>query len=204
MRILGARVQRDRVRLGTKQMTLCRALTLMIAVVFGTPGPSLAQSMLIEDFTMQPETRWRFFADTVMGGISTGQMTFVTEDGRSHALMTGRVSTENNGGFIQIRLDLQAAPPKDAVGVRLVVRGNDTRYFVHLRTSGTVLPWQYYQASFDVSRNWVEVKLPFESFKASGRLLRSTPDPQSLESVGIVAFGRDHEAEIAVREVGFY
>ena len=204
MRILGARVQRDRVRLGDKQMTLCRVLTLMIAVVLGTPGPSLAQSMLIEDFTMQPETRWRFFADTVMGGISTGQMTFVTEEGRNHALMTGRVSTENNGGFIQIRLDLQTAPPKDAVGVRLVVRGNDTRYFVHLRTSGTLLPWQYYQAGFDVSRDWSEVKLPFASFKASGRLLRSIPDPQSLESIGIVAFGRNHDAEIAVREVGFY
>lgn len=204
MRILGARVQRDRVRLGDKQMTLCRVLTLMIAVVLGTPGPSLAQSMLIEDFTMQPETRWRFFADTVMGGVSTGQMTFVTEEGRNHALMTGRVSTENNGGFIQIRLDLQTAPPKDAVGVRLVVRGNDTRYFVHLRTSGTLLPWQYYQAGFDVSRDWSEVKLPFASFKASGRLLRSIPDPQSLESIGIVAFGRNHDAEIAVREVGFY
>lgn len=204
MRILGARVQRDRVGLWDKQMTLCRVLTLMIAVVLGTPGPSLAQSMLIEDFTMQPETRWRFFADTVMGGISTGQMTFVTEEGRNHALMTGRVSTENNGGFIQIRLDLQTAPPKDAVGVRLVVRGNDTRYFVHLRTSGTLLPWQYYQAGFDVSRDWSEVKLPFASFKASGRLLRSIPDPQSLESIGIVAFGRNHDAEIAVREVGFY
>jgi hypothetical protein len=183
---------------------LYRALAVMAAIMFGAAHPAASQSMLIEDFAMQPETRWRFFADTVMGGVSTGQMTFVTEDGRSHALMTGRVSTENNGGFIQIRLDLQAVPPKDAIGVRLLVRGNDARYFVHLRTFGTLLPWQYYQASFDVSRDWAEVKLPFKSFKASGRLLRSSPDPQSLESIGIVAFGRDHEAEIAVREVSFY
>jgi hypothetical protein len=35
-------------------------------------------------------------------------------------------------------------------------------------------------------------------------MLRATPNPQSLESVGIVAFGRDHEAKIEVREVGFY
>ena len=185
-------------------MKLYRALAIMAAVVFGAAHPASAQTMLIEDFTMQPETRWRFFADSVMGGVSTGQLDFATEDGHRHAVMTGRVSTENNGGFIQIRMELDAPPPKDAVGLRLVVRGNDTRYFVHLRTSGTLLPWQYYQAGFDVTREWAEVRLPFASFAASGRMLRANPNPQSLESVGIVAFGRDHEAKIEVREVGFY
>jgi hypothetical protein len=27
-----------------------------------------------------------------------------------------------------------------------MVRGNNQRYFVHLPTGGTPLPWQYYQA----------------------------------------------------------
>lgn len=159
---------------------------------------------MIEDFKVQPETRWRFFADTVMGGVSTGQVLFVQEGGRTQARMTGRVSTENNGGFIQMQMDLADPPPEGTVGVRLIVRGNDQRYFVHLRTRGTVLPWQYYQAGFDVSRDWVEVRLPFDAFAASGALLRDVPRPGSLTSVGIVAYGRDHEAEIDVREVGFY
>ena len=153
---------------------------------------------------MQPETRWRFFTDGVMGGVSTGQVAFVQEDGQSHARMTGRVSTANRGGFIQMRLDLASQPPAGTAGVRLVARGKDQRYFVHLRTTGTVLPWQHYQAGFDVTRAWSEVRLPFEAFHASGALLRTVPRPGSLNSLAVVAYGRDHDAEIELREVGFY
>jgi hypothetical protein len=180
------------------------ATLAVMAVLVSTAPAATAENILIEDFENQPETRWRFVADTVMGGVSSGQVEFIREDGDIHAHMTGSVSTENNGGFIQIRMDLQAPPPKGTVGLRLVVRGNDQRYFAHLRTSGTVLPWQYYQAGFEVTPEWSEVRLPFEAFKASGRLLRTVPKAQSLKSVGIVAFGRNHEAVIDVREVGFY
>ena len=83
---------------------------------------------------MQPETRWRFFTDQVMGGVSTGGIGFVRDDGSSCARITGRVSTANPGGFIQMRLDLDNPPPEGTTGVRLVPRGNSQRYFVHLRT----------------------------------------------------------------------
>lgn len=139
-----------------------------------------------------------------MGGVSTGSVSFLSEDKAIHARMTGRVSTANNGGFIQMRIELPTAAPEGSEGVRLIVRGNEQRYFVYLRTNGTVLPWQYYQAGFDVSRDWVEVRLPFSAFEASGRILRSIPRAQGLKSRGIVAFGRDHDAEIEVLEVGFY
>ena len=75
---------------------------------------------------------------------------------------------------------------------------------MHLRSGGTVLPWQYYQAGFDAARGWTEIRLPFTAFKASGRLLRRVPRAQGLTSLGVVAYGRDHEARIDVREVGFY
>ena len=38
----------------------------------------------------------------------------------------------------------------------------------------------------------------------SGALLRATPRPDRLRSIAIVAFGRDHEAEVDVREIGYY
>jgi hypothetical protein len=128
----------------------------------------------------------------------------VKEDGQSHARVTGRVSTANRGGFIQMRMDLAAPPPEGTSGVRLIVRGNDQRYFIHLRTTGTVLPWQYYQAGFDAPNAWTEVRLPFGAFAASGALLRAELRPGTLTSLGVVAYGRDHDAEIEVREVGFY
>ena len=36
-------------------------------------------------------------------GVSEGKLVFANEEGESFAHMTGRVSTENNGGFIQFR-----------------------------------------------------------------------------------------------------
>jgi hypothetical protein len=139
-----------------------------------------------------------------MGGVSTGRVTQMTERGESFLRMTGTVSTANRGGFIQMRTDLSAPPPEGTTGVRLVVRGNGQRYFVHLRTNGTVLPWQYYQAGFDVTGDWAEVRLPLSAFRASGALLRTEPRAGSLTSLAVVAYGRDHEALIDVREAGFY
>ncbi|WP_316651707.1 CIA30 family protein [Ovoidimarina sediminis] len=164
----------------------------------------MAEAIMIENFELQPETRWRFFTDGVMGGVSTGEVAFLKEGDQTYARMTGAVSTENNGGFIQMRMDLPDGAPEDATGVRLIVRGNDQTYFVHLRTGGTMLPWQYYQAGFEVRGDWGEVRLPFDSFRASGRLLRTVPHADSVRSIAIVAYGRDHEARIDIREVGFY
>ena len=171
--------------------------------------PALAEGLapaptLIEDFTMQPETRWQFFTDQVMGGVSSGGVAFEQENGIAFARMTGRVSTANRGGFIQMRLYLVSPPPEGTTGVRLIVRGNGQRYFVHLRTGSTLLPWQYYQAGFAVSESWTEVRLPLDAFSASGGLLRTVPKAAGLTSVGVVAFGRNHDARIDVREVGFY
>lgn len=153
---------------------------------------------------MQPETGWRFFTDQVMSGVSTGGITFAQEDGRAFVRMTGRVSTANRGVFIQMRLELGAAPPEGTTGVRLIVRGNSQRYFVHLRSGGTLLPWQYDQAGFDATESWREVRLPLAAFSASGGLLRGVPRTGSLTSLAVVAYGRDHDARIDVREVGFY
>jgi hypothetical protein len=182
------------------------ALAGVLVLLAPLPGsaPAMADETVIEDFTMQPETRWRFLSDTVMGGVSTGRIVFGQEDGQPFARLTGSVSTANRGGFIQMRLDLASPPPEGAHGVRLVVRGNDQRYFVHLRTSGMVLPWQYHQAGFEVTGRWAEVRLPWDAFAASGPLLRRLTGPDGLTSVAVVAYGRDHEARIDVREIVFY
>jgi hypothetical protein len=179
-------------------------LTVAGLVSQASVPPAVAGATTIEEFAMQPESRWRFFTDTVMGGVSTGRVIFTEEDGRAHARMTGRVSTANRGGFIQMRMDLDAPPQEGTAGARLVVRGNGERYFVHLRTGSTILPWQYYQAGFDTTRRWTEVRLPFGDFRASGALLRAEPRAQDLTSLAVVAYGRDHDADIEVREVGFY
>jgi len=166
------------------------------------PGKLVGET-LIEYFTIPSDARWRFFSDEVMGGVSTAQMATLEGNGQSFARLTGRVGTANNGGFIQMRLDLPAAPPEGTTGVRLVVRGNDQRYFVHLRTRGALLPWKYYQAPFDVTGDWSEERIPLDGFIASGKLLQRVPRAGSFCSIAIVAFGRSHEARMDVREIAF-
>lgn len=159
---------------------------------------------MTDTFENSPETRWSFIADTVMGGVSTGQLRFVQENGSTYARLTGQVSTQNRGGFIQFRKQLSDKPSEGTKGVRVIVCGNGQKYFVHLRTSGTFLPWQYYQGGFETSEDWAEVRIPFSEFKASGRMVRSELRASSLKSIGIVAYGRDHKADIEIKEVGFY
>ncbi len=163
-----------------------------------------ADENLAEDFSKSPETRWDYVADTVMGGVSSGAVQFSSEGDVAFARLTGTVSTENNGGFIQLRHKLPERPDSSVSGVRLLVRGNGEQYFVHLRTRGTVLPWQYYQAEFATSDAWTEINLPLSDFKASGAILRATPVADEITSVGVVAYGRDHEARVDVSEIGFY
>lgn len=190
---------------GSRNLMRCRIdQFLRLLVLLLLPIAATAEDMMIETFEVQPETRWRFSTDGVMGGVSKGEVTFLKEDGHSFARLTGRISTENNCGFIQVRMDLPEGAPEGTTGVRLIVRGNDQQYFVHLRTSGTVLPWQYYQAGLEVSGTWTELRLPFGLFRRSGRLLRDVPRADSLKSVAVVAYGRNHEAKIDVRELGFY
>lgn len=158
-----------------------------------------ANATEIEDFAAAPAARWDFFSDRVMGGVSSGEVKFPDATLR----LTGTVSTANNGGFLQARLKLADRMPDTAQGLVLRVRGNGDRYFVHLRTGGTLLPWQFYQASFETTSEWVDVHLPFTAFKASTRMLRTTPAPASVRSVAVVAYGHDHEADVSVDWIGW-
>ena len=163
-----------------------------------------ADKLMIDNFDAQSRQAWAYFSDQVMGGVSVGTVHYIDRDGESYAHMTGEVSTDNNGGFIQIRRSIAKGSVSSATGVYLKVRGNSQNYFIHLRTSGTVLPWQYYQADFETSAEWQVVRLPFAAFERSGSWLRQLIKPSSIRSIGIVAFGKDHQADIDIAEIGFY
>ena len=67
--------------------------------------------MLIDDFSDPGRmsalgTFWRGFTDQVMGGVSTASSKIETIDGRRALRLTGSVSLENNGGFVQVALPL--------------------------------------------------------------------------------------------------
>lgn len=142
---------------------------------------------------------WTYLADTVMGGVSDGQA--VVHDGVLR--LTGTVSTANNGGFIQARTDLRDGMPAGTVALHLRVRGNGERYFVHLRTTRTRRPWHYYQASFATGPDWAEVVLPLAVFAPSAGFADAPPRGGEVRSLGLVAYGRDHRADVSLAAFGF-
>ena len=157
-----------------------------------------------DEIRLTPDGRWTYVSDQVMGGQSTGAARIAFVDGQPVLRLTGDVSTANRGGFLQTRITLDSPPPDGAQGVTLRVRGNGEGYFVHLRTAGTVLPWQYYQAPFATTDSWTDIRIPFANFVASGNMLRAAITPATIRSLGIVAYGREHSADVSVMWAGFY
>jgi hypothetical protein len=172
--------------------------------LFAIPSSIALEPLMTDRFETEPQQRWSYVSDQVMGGVSEGRVVFKQEEGEQFAHMTGQVSTENNGGFIQLRRAIAKKTVGSATGAYLKVRGNGQQYYLHLRTAGTLLPWQYYQASFTTTAEWQVVKVPLTAFARSGNWLSKTVKPNSIRSIGIVAFGRDHSADIQIAEVGFY
>jgi hypothetical protein len=184
--------------LNKREFFSMRALVLLLLSLAMT-GPARSDPPL-PDYSPPPLGAWRYLSDQVMGGVSEGGARIEGD----HLRLTGEVSTKNRGGFIQSRVALDTPFPADAQGVVIRVRGNGERYFVHLRTTGTLLPWQYYQAAFDTTAEWQDLRLPFSAFRSSGALLRGTPRPETVTSLGFVAYGRDHQADLSAEWLGIY
>ena len=160
-----------------------------------------AEEIFKDDF--HDSSKWKFIADDVMGGVSSGSVVYEMQEGTSVAFMNGDVSTENNGGFIQFQRQLKDVDLRHAKFIKIVAKGNNQKYFIHLRTTGTILPWQYYQSEFTVESEYQEFILPLDNFRKSGSFLSDKVKAKSIKSIGVVAFGRDHKANIYVKEISF-
>jgi hypothetical protein len=151
------------------------------------------------------DREWRLISDQVMGGVSTGRLERDQVLGRDCLCLRGNVSTENNGGFIQMAADLrendiEARSVYD--GIKLWVSGNRHQYNVHLRTTDLWLPWQSYRASFKAEQDWRQITLPFERFESYKT--RRKLNLNHLKRIGLVAIGSDFNAGLCVSDIRFY
>ena len=149
--------------------------------------------------------RWSFFTDSVMGGLSEGQSTITNLKDRQCYQMTGNVTTENNGGFIQIRTPIN--PSIDAneyKGISIKVYENNKDYALHVRTKLILAPWQYYSYSFLAKDEWEEIKAPFKDFQKSNFYQPKKLSNQNIKSIGLVAAFDNFYADICLSEISLY
>ena len=148
---------------------------------------------------------WAFFTDGVMGGLSEGKAIISKIDGIDCYHMTGNVTTENNGGFIQIRNQLKPTiSTTEYEGIYLKVYGNKENYSIHIRTALTMAPWQYYKFNFQTTNQWNEIRAPFSEFKKSNVYQPNNLIGQKVKSIGLVAGFKDFKANVCLSEIGFY
>jgi hypothetical protein len=185
--------------------------TLLLGLAMSTtPGTGTSADPTIDDrrdtgLTASHGGSWRLVTDQVMGGVSDGRLRGDRHQGRDCLRLLGSVSTANNGGFVQMVLDLAGGEAFDATaytGIALLVAGNGERYNLHLRTSDVWLPWQSYRASFVATPEWRELRIPFTEFEAYRTSRRLRPD--RLVRLGLVAIGRDFEADLCLGGARFY
>ena len=146
---------------------------------------------------------WEYISDNVMGGISKGKAEILNNNNKSFLRLAGNVSTENNGGFIQVRTSKEIFTDKFK-GIKLKVKGNPGKYYVHIRTSFLLLPWQYYSGEFFVDNKWRYVNVYFKDFEKSNFYQPSKFTSADIKSIGFVAFGKDFEAKLDIMEAELF
>ncbi len=185
-------------------------LVISLLINLGVCNIVLAKDLIIDDrasgdIRSSLGTKWQLVTDQVMGGVSKGDLTQDSYKGRNCLRMRGDVSTDNNGGFVQIALDLTKDKPFDAsayAGVELSVSGNNERYNVHVRTTDLWLPWQSYRFSFEATSEWQTIRIPFANLDAHRTTTKFHKD--KLKRIGLVGIGRDFKADLCVGSIKFY
>jgi hypothetical protein len=170
------------------------------------PATRVIDDLGRDDLVATIGTSWQLVTDRVMGGVSDGTLVRETVSGRPALRMRGDVSLQNNGGFVQMALDL--APDGGVVdasawaGIELDVIGNDEDYGIHLRTDAVERPWQSYRQSFRAGASWRTVQLAFVDFVP--HRIDVPLDVHRLRRIGLVAIGRAFTADLAVGGVRFF
>jgi Complex I intermediate-associated protein 30 (CIA30) len=159
--------------------------------------------MILADFSLPDTPPWRCFTDRVMGGRSDATASVSDVQGRRALRLTGQLSLENRGGFVQVARQLgERGALFDATryhAIRLTVCGHAPATLVHLRSADTIFPWSHYAAAFSLPATWGEVEVPFTAFVPSG--MAKPLDRSALTRIGVVAGKAAGPVDIAIARV---
>lgn len=155
---------------------------------------------------LAPNARWRGFSDRVMGGVSDATFGRATVAERPCLRLTGRVTRDSGGGFIQMALDLATRGAdfdgSAYVGVELLVYGNDEDYNCHVRTADCGWYDQSYRATFRAAPRWQTLRLPWTAFTPNE--LTVPLNPAKLQRIALLGWMREFTADIALAEMALY
>lgn len=166
---------------------------------------SLALSNFQEGYMLQG-AGWRGFSDRVMGGISNAELSADRVAGRNCIRLSGNVTRESNGGFIQMALyfgrnydELDGSAYK---GIDLLVYGNNEDYNIHVRTADCSWHDESYRLTFFAKPEWQRLRVPWEVFQANR--INQPLNPARLKRIAVLGWMREFEADVALAEISLY
>ena len=181
-------------------------MKLLITILFFIIGVKI-NAMNLLDYKVDEKkitlADWKFFSDQVMGGVSEGKTSLKKDKNKFFLRLEGTVSTENNGGFIQVRKEYEIKNDTYK-GIRLRARGLESEYYIHVRTKKLFLPWQYYAGKFFVSKEWTNVEIKFDNFTKSNFYQPQNFKSSEIRSIAFVAFGKDFDAQLDIIEAELF
>lgn len=149
---------------------------------------------------------WRFVKDQVMGGKSEGYMLLKESTNQDFDFISakGTVSTDG-GGFLMFRKEINADNLNDFSKIKFKARGNNEKYFIHIKTKGSIFPWVRYLAEFEVIEKWQDFEIEFTEFI---RYSNKSPkkrnlNPKKIKLIGVEASGRDFDMDIDIASMSF-
>ena len=149
---------------------------------------------------------WRFVKDQVMGGKSDGSMILKesTNQNFDYISAKGNVSTDG-GGFLMFRKEIDADNLNDFSKIKFKARGNNEKYFIHIKTKGSIFPWVRYLSEFDVTEEWQDFEIEFDEFirYSNKNPKKRNLNPKKIKLIGVEASGRDFEMDIDVASMSF-
>jgi hypothetical protein len=166
---------------------------------------ALVLTSFLSGFVM-PGATWRGFSDRVMGGISNANLEQDTIAGRNCARLTGTVTRESNGGFIQMALyfgaDEAELDGSAYSGIELLIYGNNEDYNVHMRTADCGWYDESYRHTFFAKPEWQLVRIPFSEFKANS--VTAPLNSGRINRIALLGWMREFEADIALARISLY
>lgn len=168
-------------------------------------GTPVAEERLVDVYLARQyiASPWTPISDQVMGGVSTAVLRQCERDNSICTCLTGRTSLENNGGFVQMKLDIEPSwSGADYQGVFIELCGVAHEYNLHVKTSQLDKPWQSFRSALQVNGQWTRFVVPYDQLHAH----RTTAElePATIKSVAVVAIGAAFDVDVCVRRFGFF
>lgn len=148
---------------------------------------------------------WNVVNDTVMGGVSSGELTWVDEA----LVFTGELSLDNNGGFASVRSPLidssVAARWVEQPGLMLEMRGDGRSWAINVRDSGANGGWL--ATVTPPVDEFALIEIPWRDFTPVTRFLdpRQAVEPLDPSRIALIALylidGVEERFRLEVRSI---